>query len=316
MPLDHYVPQVYLRQWRSLERDSQQVLVTRKSDLLEFPANPSSICRIENGSTNQYFDDERILEKFLLDIEPLYNHAVGVFRQGDLTRNEVYVVAGLMAYLVHCSPTGVRLAKEYFDALILAELTILDRAGVFPPAPEALGRMSVSELVRDGLIQPTIDEKYPHSLGIEVLTTFISYLVDAEWQVLVSDKRSGSFLTSDYPLPILIPTGMESVTRIFPLAPDLAVVVKGKDRGIEKLSDKVTFENFRYKRFLASAKLIRMTNDLIVKAAEDLIISNARPPWLRAFVAKRADYKLINTIKRVETPRGEKISGALRYCRN
>jgi hypothetical protein len=71
MPLDHYVPQVHLRGW--LSPNSGRLHATRKSDLKNFSPGTKSVCAIQDGSTNQYLADDRLLEQYLEEFEPKYS---------------------------------------------------------------------------------------------------------------------------------------------------------------------------------------------------------------------------------------------------
>jgi len=42
----------------------------RKNDLKAFTPNSDAVCRIENGNTNPFLQEERIIEEFLKGIEP------------------------------------------------------------------------------------------------------------------------------------------------------------------------------------------------------------------------------------------------------
>ena len=75
MPLDHYVPQVHLRNFYSPTLGSLMYAI-RKSDLKSFTPNAQSVCRIEDGSTNLYLREDRAIEEFLRGIEPKYNPAL------------------------------------------------------------------------------------------------------------------------------------------------------------------------------------------------------------------------------------------------
>src|SRR5713226_7428829 len=83
MPLDHYVSQVHLKNFYSPALEEQMYAI-RKSDLKRFCCGSRSVCRIEDGSTNAYLKEDRIIEKFLLDVEPKYNASVAKLRDGKI----------------------------------------------------------------------------------------------------------------------------------------------------------------------------------------------------------------------------------------
>src|SRR4029077_16902489 len=72
MALDHYVSQVYLKNFYSPALDGL-VYAIRKSDLKRFPTKSQDVCRIEEGSTNAYLTKDRAIEEFLKEVEPRYN---------------------------------------------------------------------------------------------------------------------------------------------------------------------------------------------------------------------------------------------------
>ena len=69
MALDHYVSQVYLKNFYSPALDGLMYAI-RKSDLKRFPTKSQDVCRIEEGSTNAYITKDRAIEEFLKKVEP------------------------------------------------------------------------------------------------------------------------------------------------------------------------------------------------------------------------------------------------------
>ena len=65
MPLDHYVSQVHLRQFYSPALDGKQMYGFRKRDGHVFPCSSKDVCRVQDGSTNEYLLKDRIIEEFL-----------------------------------------------------------------------------------------------------------------------------------------------------------------------------------------------------------------------------------------------------------
>ena len=108
MPLDHYVSQVHLRQFYSPAL-GHRLYAIRKTDLRTFTSRSEDVCRIPEGSTNAYLRDPRAVEEFLKTIEPKYNAALDKLRTGAVDQECVYTIAGFVAYVVTCSPAGVRL---------------------------------------------------------------------------------------------------------------------------------------------------------------------------------------------------------------
>jgi len=111
MPLDHYIPQVHLRKFYSPAL-GERMYATRKSDLKSFTPNSNAVCGINNGSTNSYLRGARWIEEFLKGIEPNYDAALAKLMLGNIDREAIYVIAGFVAYVIGCSPTGMRINSE------------------------------------------------------------------------------------------------------------------------------------------------------------------------------------------------------------
>jgi Protein of unknown function (DUF4238) len=94
MPLDHYVSQVHLRQFYSPALGGKQMYGFRKRDGHVFPCGSKDVCRVQNGSTNEYLLNDRAIEEFLKSIEPKYNEAIAELRTGRPSHATVHVIAG------------------------------------------------------------------------------------------------------------------------------------------------------------------------------------------------------------------------------
>ena len=99
MPLDHYVSQVHLRQFYSPALGGKQMHGFRKRDGHVFPCSSKDVCRVQDGSTNEYLLNDRAIEEFLKTVEPNYNAAIAELRTGRPSRDTVHVIAGFAAYV-------------------------------------------------------------------------------------------------------------------------------------------------------------------------------------------------------------------------
>lgn len=108
MPLDHYVSQVHLKNFYSPNLDGLMYAI-RKSDLKKFPTKSQDVCRIEDGSTNAYLKESRVIEEFLKEVEPRYNSALDKLRRRKLDEESIFSIAGFAAYVAACSPAAMRL---------------------------------------------------------------------------------------------------------------------------------------------------------------------------------------------------------------
>ena len=101
MPLDHYVSQVHLRQFYSPELVNRMHAI-RKSDLKSFTPRSEDVCRISDGSTNEYLQEPRTIEEFLKGIEPKYNAALLAAANGELDHEAIFSIAGFVAFVYLC----------------------------------------------------------------------------------------------------------------------------------------------------------------------------------------------------------------------
>ncbi len=129
MPLDHYISQVHLRQFYSPKLGPLMYAI-RKADLRRFTPKAHSVCRIEAGSTNPYLHDQRAIEEFLKGIEPKYQNALTALLTPDIDHEAVYVIAGFVAYVLSCSPGGMRIQTEPMKALLGIAALALDSDGL------------------------------------------------------------------------------------------------------------------------------------------------------------------------------------------
>lgn len=81
----------------------------RKSDLKAFAPRSEDVCRIADGSTNTYPQPERVVEDFPLSVEPRYNAALNMLRDGEPDAAAVHAIAGFAAYVSTCTPAAIRI---------------------------------------------------------------------------------------------------------------------------------------------------------------------------------------------------------------
>jgi hypothetical protein len=132
MALDHYVPQVHLRQFNSPALQGKKLYGIRKRDLFVFPCSSKDVCRVEEGSTNPYLAEARSIEDFLKTVEPFYSRALNVLRSGRTDQRSVYTVAGFIAYVATCSPTAIRLQTKPLEGSVDLTAELLERHGELP----------------------------------------------------------------------------------------------------------------------------------------------------------------------------------------
>ena len=288
MPLDHYVSQVHLRNFYSPK--TKRLFAFRKSDLKRFPPRSEDVCRIEDGSTNAYLKDDRIVERFLLDVEPKYNASLAKLRDDKIDQECVYSIAGFAAYVASCAPAAMRIHTEPLKAALQAHVILLDRQGILSKAPEALGGKSATELLADKTIQFNVNEKFPQAIGITTIMKFVSIWGNSCWEILHNDDPETQFLTSDFPAAIELRPD-QIINRVIPLAPNLAVRFIPDPRQSRAKVD-LSFSGFRYRHRTPSRAEAIEINRLIVQCAEDVVFWHDERGWIAGFVEKHRHFQV------------------------
>jgi hypothetical protein len=312
MPLDHYVSQVHLKNFYSPVLGNWLYAV-RKSDLKKFTPRSDDVCRIEDGSTNGYLREDRVVEEFLHTIEPKYNAALAKLRDGDPDEQSVYVIAGFVAYVASCAPAAMRIGTPQLDSVLRSTAETLDRQGILPPAPEALGNKSITELLDDGTVHFDVDGKYPQALGISTIIGKLSLFGNSPWEILHNDDAS-PFFTSDFPVAIEARGNTGIMNRIVPLAPDLAVRIL-PDVDLSRAEPDLSFTKFRFRRRRLDHADVSVLNRLIVQCAEDAVFYRDDRAWIEDFVGKNRNYRIDCLITRIPYGAGTMHLASQRICR-
>ena len=289
MPLDHYVSQVHLKQF-ARPPDSEQLRGYNKRTNATFPCHPEDVCRTQDGSTNQYLEEERVVEEFLKGIEPQYNVALDAIRKDQINVDAVYVMAGFAAYVATCSPGAMRSNSAPLKAVVEATGKRLDAQGEIHPAPDSLGGKSISELIEDGSVQVKIDQKYPQAIGIAQIKGRLSAFGNAQWDVLINEHDESPFFTSDFPVPLEPSDDPRIMNRIVPLAPDVAIRIRPQLDARDTLD--LSFPCFSYRRQRLRRNEIRPLNRLIVRGAEQLVFYGDEKDWMLRFIERNRHFRV------------------------
>ncbi len=290
MPLDHYVSQVHLKNFYSPALVDLMFAI-RKSDLKVFQCNSKSVCRIEDGSANEYLRKDRLIEEFLLYVEPKYNASLMKLRNNTIDIEGILSIAGFVAYIMACSPAGMRILSDPLKASLEVTSAILDRKGDLPPAPELLGGKSLTELLADGTVVFKIDPKYPQALGITSIIGWVSVFGNSHWDILRNEISETPFFTSDFPVGLERSADPRVLNRIVPLAPDIAIRICPDIRLSGEKPD-LTFRTFSSKNRKLRHSEIVDTNRCLVRCAEDSIFYRDNADWILPFVSKNRHYRI------------------------
>ncbi|KEO92188.1 hypothetical protein EH31_05845 [Erythrobacter longus] len=275
----------------------------RKSKLDSFPCDSRDVCRIEEGSTNPYLGEPRLLEAFLSTFEPKYNRSCEAISVGSFGHDDVAVIAAFMAFVGGCAPTATRLGASNLSEITKLELDRPEKLDKLPPIPQELEATSVLELINDGKLTFDIDRKYPHALGvanlIESTIAFSSY----PWEILRNGHSTQCpFLTSDFPIAIEGP--QPPLTRLVPLRPDLAIKVSPVVRS-PTLKDNP--RDFRFRLVDVTPAQVRIFNRQVVRCAEDFVFSPISSHGIARLVKKYASHRLGLVSRKTHKERGAMI---------
>jgi hypothetical protein len=302
MPLDHFVSQVHLKKFYSPNLDGLMYAI-RKSDLKLFTPDAKSVCRIEDGSTNSYLREDRIVEEFLKRIEPRYNAALEKLLADKIDTDCIFVIAGFVAYVYSCSPAGMRLNSEPLKALNEETARILESKGLLPPRPPVLGGKSLTDLLRSGDTQISIDPKYPQAIGIASILLLTITFGNFEWDVLLNPFDKSPFFTSDFPIAIERTPDARILNKIVPLAPHLAIRIRPNLAYDRKHADYNFSEFRRVIRKLSRSEVMKI-NRLIVRCAETTVFFRDNYEWVSSFVNKNANYRIEMKIVKIPHEKG------------
>jgi hypothetical protein len=284
MPLDHYVPQVHLRKFYSPVL-GERMYATRKSDLKSFTPNSKGVCGINNGSTNSYLRDARWIEEFLKEIEPNYDAALAKLMLGKIDREAIYVIAGFVAYVIGCSPTGMRINSEPLKSIAETQAVMMEEHGALPLPPGELAGSSLAEILQSGDIELKVNPKYAQAIAIRKITDNVAAFGNFKWEILLNRFEQNPFFTSDFPVAIEETNDWRLVNRIIPLAPNVAVRIR-PDIAIDIRNPDFSFTKFRYLTRNVSRQEVIEINRLIVRCAEETIFYRDDSARVQKFVTK------------------------------
>lgn len=285
----------------------------RKADMKAFAPDAESVCRIEGGSTNTYLLEPRAIEEFLKDVEPKYNKAVANLIETEVRPETIYVLAGFMAYVLSCSPGGMRIHSEPLRGAVEETGRLLDSKGDIGVPPPELGAASLTELLESGHIRIEIDPKYPQAIGIASILQRTSVFGNFGWEVLVNESPDSPFFTSDFPIAIEATTDSRTINRIIPLTPRLAVRLH-PNLSVNTSTTDFSFKSFRRKVRRVSRDEVVRVNTLLVRCAESIVFFSENHEWVQRFVRKNSSFRVENRTQRLPHRNGTLLFSSMQVC--
>lgn len=307
MALDHYVPQVHLRNFYAPAL-GERLYAVRKSDLRAFTPNSKGVCAINDGSTNAFLREDRAIEEFLRTIEPSYDGAVRNLASGKIDGETIYTLAGFVASIVACSPTNMRLGQRPLEKTVQATAATLDEKGLMPPPPPELAGKTLTKMIKSGEVVIKVDPKYPQAMGIAGIMQHTVMFGNFGWEVLHNGFEDSPFFTSDFPAAIELSADPRVLNRLVPLTPNLAIRII-PDLKVKEKNPDFSFAHFDYRSRKVGRGEVSAINRLIVQCAEETVIYCDERPWVRPFIAKNRHFRIQPHSYEVTTAKG----AALRF---
>ena len=314
MALDHYISQVHLRNFYSPAMGRRKMYAIRKSNFKCFPPRSEDVCRIENGSTNDYLLNSRIVEEFMKQVEPYYNDSVNKFRIGEIDNDSIFVIAGFIAYILSCSPTAMRIGADPLQHMAEATAVLVDSEGEIPPPPKELGGASLTQLLRDKIANIKIDEKYPQALAISGILHRTVTFGNFDWDILINEELSSPFFTSDFPVVIERSKDPRIINRIVPLAPDIAIRIRPSLEE-DRRNGNLNFQYFSSRTCRLKRREVLEINKLVVRCAEDLVFFRDNHKWVEPFVQKNSGFWIEPITEKFPTANGVLQLSTMRIAR-
>ena len=309
MPLDHYISQVHLKSFYSPKLGKLMYAIS-KNNLKPFTPNAESVCRIPDNSTNSYLREDRLVEKFLKDIEPKYNSAVANIVANDIDSECIYVIAGFVAYVLTCSPASMRLHSEPLKNIVEETARILDSKSVLPLPPLELGGKNVTELLKDEKLRIEINPKYPQAIGIISILSHIRMFGNFKWDILMNPFNNNPFFTSDFPVAIEKTDDLRILNRIIPLTPKLAIRIF-PDISVDRKRVDFSFSGFRHTVKKINLRDAMYINKLIVRCAETTVFFRDDYEWVPKFVKKNAGFRIESRTIRISNGKETRFLSSL-----
>jgi len=313
MPLDHFVSQVHLKRFYSPHLGNRMYAL-RKRDMKAFTPDAESVCRVPDGSTNEYLQQPRAVEEFLKGVEPRYNESVAKLVAGTMDAAAIYALSGFVAYVLTCSPAGMRLQSTPLRAVVEETGRRIDQVGLVPTPPTELGGALFTELLERGALEVNVDPKYPQAVGITSILRLANTFGNFVWEVLINDYGDSPYFTSDFPIALETTQDARILNRVVPLTPTVAVRLR-PNLGARDLPTDFTYPAFAHRPVRPSKRQVAHLNELIVRSAEELVFFRDRHPWVDGFVLRNAAYGIHATTQRLAHGTGTLLLSRLQVAR-
>jgi hypothetical protein len=290
---DHYVSQTYLR-----------LFVGPSGDLVPYYKNarviigkskkPKSICFETEGDTNKYFENPRILEKFLPAFENPWKNNIAKLERRVLDKKTKYELAGYIAFLRSCSQTAKRLGQQMIAGTVepvayKVMLSTTDKANY----------LSVEDkhILRDAILKRkigiNIDREFAHAQAMRALERAIHRYYCSRWLVLIN-KTDIPFITSDNPAILYYRDIQQQIAQTYvSLNPSMALLITPDiDMDNPSIEDVEKYSNSEDGFGIIKQSYVNKFNEAIVKSAERMVLHQKKEDWLEQLVRKYSKWRV------------------------
>lgn len=291
MSRDHFVPVTYLKNFHDPALKSR-VHVYRKRTLSHVPQLPEKICVERGGDKNPYFpDNTEIVREYLSIIEPRLSSSIHDLISGKEVLDSRFIISGFIAYIVSWSPTARRLFTKTTEGQLEASRPLYAKnASKEIDDPEDAKKLA--EALLDPNIKLEVDSNFPRALALRNIASTQAAFFGGDWS-LIQNVSKRPFLTSDYPVGKFFP--LKDISLGFSyisLTPMYGVVIRPTLEEQKNDKNEIEFRPGTITTRRAGPNEVSKLNDVIVKSAEDTIISNIESDWIMHLVKKYHDWRV------------------------
>lgn len=290
MTKDHYVAQTFLRQFTNKEgklfpyrKDAEQRVVGK-------PKPPVSFCYQPDGDQNEFFNDPRVLAKYLTPIENNWSDMVDQIESLNFDFNTRFLVSRYLAYLSSCNPSAVRTINDTLAFFVRSKGEPIVRheyERLKSEDPELAEMISAA-----GPIKIETNAEYAKAMGIEKLGKLSCAFCAAEWLISVNDTDT-PFVTSDNPSCFYNGPGHLYAARYVALSPRIALTILPlHSRDVPSEQEIMTATLGPVSAMTMKEEFAREMNTLVVKSSENLVLHSEKCDWLEAMVRKYKSWRL------------------------
>jgi hypothetical protein len=302
---DHYVSQTYLRLFIGPNGDLVPYYKNARI-IVGKPKSPKSICFETEGDTNTYFEDPRILDRFLPAFENPWENNIAKLERRILDANTKYELAGYIAFLRSCTPTAKRfnqqsIAGDIEPLFYKIGLSTLDNADYLSDDD----KLTLRNAIQKKEIEIKIDREFAHAQGIRALEGMINTYYCSCWLVLIN-RTDISFITSDNPAILYYQNMQQQIAQTYvPLKPSIALLITPDlDMARAGLEDVKRYSNSEDRFGIIKKSYVEKFNEEVVKSAERIVLHQRKEDWLEQLVRKYNKWRVEAIVSHIPIGRG------------